>query len=148
MQNMDLLKTDFYAGLTELVEDAFPRECSNCGRLYKSAEEFIEQTEAIRGRSGLTEYPGQEGKSAIYLFRNCVCGSTLMELFRDRRDLSLRGQKVREKFAQLMEILGAFGLDLDEARAELLKLLSGEESQVLNDLGFKVRRKTAFGGAE
>jgi hypothetical protein len=140
MSTKDDLIADFYDGLTEIAKDAFPRECSNCGRIFQTIGDFITQTQTIRGHSGLTEYSDRGGRTAIYLFRNCVCGSTLMEMFRDRRDPTERGARVREKFAQLLEILAAFGLDVQESRRELLRVLHGDESEILNQLGFKIRR--------
>lgn len=73
------------------------------------------------------------------LFRNCSCGSTLMECFNDRRDTSNMGLKRRELFGRLMALLAKKGLPADNARAELLKLIHGEHSQVLEEMGVKFK---------
>ncbi|MCK9987662.1 MAG: hypothetical protein AzoDbin1_04134, partial [Azoarcus sp.] len=42
-----------------------------------------------------------DGQVIVELFRNCVCGSTLMDCFRDRRDTSEAGLRRRARFGEL-----------------------------------------------
>jgi hypothetical protein len=62
-----------------------------------------------------------------------------MECFNDRRDLSKAGLKRRELFGRLMAMLEKKGLPADQARPELLKLIHGEHSRVLEQLGIKFK---------
>lgn len=122
----------FLQGLQALAESAFPKRCANCGRVYQSADDFLSQTRHIAAdKSGLKSSTDDDGKVIVEVFRNCICGSTLMDVFNDRRDLSPKGLARREKFDELLEYLLQQGLDFDTARTELLKVLRGEQSEIL-----------------
>lgn len=78
----------------------FPRKCHNCGRVYQTEIEFLEQTQALRnGRSPFKAFEDDDGRVILEVFRNCVCGSTLMDEFHSRRDNSPEGQRRREAYA-------------------------------------------------
>ena len=80
---------DLFKGLQALAKSDFPKKCSTCGRTFNTAEEFIQQTELIRPEiSGLKQSIDDEGLAIVELFRNCPCGSTLMDAFNNRRDMS------------------------------------------------------------
>lgn len=125
---------DIFAGLRSLVETAFPKSCSTCGRVYKSAEAFAKETDAVNGRSGLKASQDDDGTPLVELFRNCVCGSTLMDAFCDRRDQSETGLTRRTKFGNLLDKLVERGVAPTVARLELLRVLRGETSEVLSEL--------------
>lgn len=121
---------DLFAGLRALAESAFPKYCKNCGRNFESSEQFLRDTQDIRaGQSGLKQSWDDNEIPIVELFRNCPCGSTLMDYFSDRRDLSQANLQRREKFAKLIEQLVAHGWSRDMARTELLKILHGEKSE-------------------
>lgn len=121
-----------YAGLRELAASAFPKHCPACGRSYRDAADYVAQTRRVAGgRSGLKQSLDDDGQVIVELFRNCVCGSTLMDAFRDRRDASEAGQRRRARFAEVVDTLVAQGLERGRARAELLKVLRGEPSAIL-----------------
>ncbi|MCC4114211.1 oxidoreductase [Aromatoleum toluclasticum] len=121
-----------YAGLRELAAGTFPKRCATCGRSYRDADDYIAQTQRVgSGRSGLKQAVDDDGQVIVELFRNCVCGSTLMDCFRDRRDTSEAGLRRRARFGELIEILVAQGLERERAHAELLKVLRGEPSAIL-----------------
>ncbi len=127
---------DRYLGLKSLSDQAFPKRCPRCGRHFESAAAFIRSTQAVRtGSSGLKSARDESDRPMVELFRNCPCGSTLMDRFDDRRDLSDPGLRRRRLFGQLMQLLENRGLETEVARAELLKLLRGEHSAVLASLG-------------
>lgn len=65
-----------------------------------------------------------EGDSYLEVFRNCSCGTTLMELFNSRRDLSFEGIRKREGFSLLLSSLCKSGMEPDVARAFLLEFVS------------------------
>jgi hypothetical protein len=128
-------------GLRELSKTAFPRKCSSCGRVYASLEDFINETRQLEGRSGLIENLGcpEEGDEPIVeLYRNCVCGSTLMEFFSNRRDSSEIGQRRRKIFGQLLNLLIDKGVSAEDARKELLLLFQFKKSQLLEKMGVRL----------
>jgi hypothetical protein len=130
---------DIYNGLQALADRNFPRKCVSCGRVYATVEEFLSQTKGLAHSSGLKSAT-MESTTVIELYRNCPCGSTLLELFGDRRDSSEAGAERRERFGRLLEMLGLqFGLNREEARMELLKILRGQRSPLLEHLGIKPR---------
>jgi hypothetical protein len=80
----------------------FPRQCTNCGRTYQTEAEFLEQTQGMRGgRSSLKEAEDDDGQVIVEVFRNCLCGSTMMDEFHSRRDNSPEGQRRREEYARV-----------------------------------------------
>ncbi len=133
---MDAFNDDsLFKGLKLLAESAFPKHCKNCGRTFGTAEEFLRETRQIsQDRTGLKQSWDDNDATIVEVYRNCPCGSTLMDFFSDRRDYSEAGLQRREKFEKLMEQLIAYGLSRDVARAELLKVLRGEMSEVLEKL--------------
>lgn len=125
----------FYAGLRELAESAFPKRCRNCGRTYQTADEFIAATQPLAPeRSGLKQSLDDDGRAIVELFRNCECGSTLMDCFNDRRDLSEAGLRRRQRFGELVDYLAGQGLPRLTARDELLKVMRGQPSELLGNL--------------
>jgi hypothetical protein len=125
------LDIDLYHGLQALSDLSFPKQCATCGNRFETAEAFISQTESIRKSSGLKEDVDDEDRVIVELFRNCPCGSTLMDEFNNRRDLSETGIKRREKFGELLDRLTHKGFSMKTAREELLKVMRGEGSKLL-----------------
>ena len=123
-----------FAGLTALAKSSFPKRCNTCGRDYPNVDSFIAETEALQGHSGLKAAMDDEGDSMVELFRNCVCGSTLLDFFNDRRDLTDEGARRRANFGEVLGYLEARGIPHHQARLELLKVMQGENSQVLSEL--------------
>ena len=125
-----------YEGLVAFSDGLFPKKCSNCGRVYKTAEDYIKETEPVHRGSGLQSFDySKAGKPVVHLYRNCVCGSTLLTLFNDRRDKSEQGQKYRVMFDELLRKIVSKDIDPKNARLELLKVMRGEESEALAKLG-------------
>lgn len=123
---------ELYAGLEEIAAGAFPKRCAVCGRSYAGVEDYVAQTGRVgSGRSGLKQSLDDEGHVVVELYRNCVCGSTLMDCFNDRRDNSEAGRRRRARFAELIEALVARGFNVGTARTELLKILKGGKSALL-----------------
>jgi hypothetical protein len=129
-----------YEGLQAISDDQFPKTCSTCGRVFSSPADLVaEGTQAPTGHSGLRSGEDDGGQRVVYLFRNCSCGSTLLDSFRDRRDRSPAGLRRRERFGKLIDLLGRSGVRADLARVELLRLLAGERSECLERLGIRIR---------
>lgn len=122
---------NIYKGLQALSNSSFPKKCSTCGIRYETVEDYVSKTESIRKMSGLKESFDDDDKPIVELFRNCVCGSTLMDVFNNRRDLSPSGLKRRKKFDELLNRLVDKGFTAETARDELLKIMRGEGSELL-----------------
>jgi len=126
------IDADLYAGLEEIAASAFPKGCAMCGRKYRDVDDYIAQTQRVgSGRSGLKQSLDDDGRVIVELFRNCVCGSTLMDCFSDRRNNSEIGVRRRARFGELIDNLVAKGLERERARSELLRVLRGEQSAIL-----------------
>ncbi|MES2822887.1 MAG: oxidoreductase [Pseudomonadota bacterium] len=128
--------SDFYANLKDITETTFPKTCSTCGTTYQNSADFLTKTLTVYGgKSGLKGTLDDNDQPIIELYRNCSCGSTLMNFFSDRRDNSEKGNKRREVFARLLLQLEQKGIARAEGRKEILKLLKGEESELLKSYG-------------
>ncbi|MGZ3235955.1 MAG: hypothetical protein ACXU8A_01100 [Burkholderiaceae bacterium] len=140
---MDAFDDDsLFKGLKLLAESAFPKHCKNCGRTFETAEAFLRETQQIsQDRTGLKQSWDDNDVTIVEVYRNCPCGSTLMDFFSDRRDYSEAGLQRREKFEKLIVQLISYGLTRDIARAELIKVLRGQVSEVLDELKSKHRPK-------
>lgn len=124
---------EIFSGLRELGASAFPKRCRGCGREYASAAEFIAATRPMDGEgSGLKQSWDDDGQQIVDLFRNCACGSTLMESFNDRRDLSAAGSERRQHFEGMLGLLVAQGVVRSIACVELRKFLHGQAHGLLD----------------
>lgn len=129
--NDDTLNRRIFDGLRALAEAAFPKHCKNCGRSFFTAEEFLHQTQTIRPDiSGLKQSVDDDDVTIVEVYRNCLCGSTLMDIFSDRRDISGAGQHRRELFDKLPPHLPEKGMERPAARAYLLRILRGQRRGV------------------
>jgi hypothetical protein len=125
---------ELYAGLQALVDSAFPKRCNVCGRVYETADDFIRQTRMVRPEStGLKQALNDDDAVMVELYRNCVCGSTLLDLFSCRRDASSAGEQRRMYFNVMLGKLVETGYSMSVARAELIKVMRGEDSEILHD---------------
>jgi hypothetical protein len=123
---------ELFASLRALAASTFPKRCRNCGRVYASAEEFFAATQPVRAdHTGLKQSLDDAGQPIVEIFRNCACGSTLLEGFHNRRDLSAAGIKRRARFEELLNKLKAAGVDGDTARTELLKMMRGQPNSLI-----------------
>jgi hypothetical protein len=133
METNGAKRDDLFAGLHVLLEATFPKRCQTCGREYADAAEFLAATRQVRpNHTGLKQGLDNDGHPVVDVFRNCACGSTLLESFYNRRDLSPEGVKRRERFDELLAKLVAAGVESGLARAELRKLMRGEPNTVFD----------------
>lgn len=134
----------FYNGLQNLVDSTFPKKCNNCGKIYKTKRNFLAETIPVKDitfedKSGLFELEGGDLATAIGVFRNCKCGTTLMAGFQDRRDGSSVGGNRRDEFKKLLDLLVEHGIKHNIARSELLEVLRGHPSKIIEDILGEVR---------
>jgi hypothetical protein len=122
-----------YQGLKALAEASFPKRCQSCGRVFNDAAEFAAATDRITGgTSGLKQAQDDSGRRIVELFRNCPCGSTLMEPFGDRRADETR----RAHFDSVLTLLETRGFARNEARIALRKIMRGENGALPWDVMF------------
>lgn len=127
MSDEEQLIDELYRGLAALKAEAFPKRCASCGRIYHDSAQFLRETVPVRsGKSGLKRGYDDTDRSLVEVYRNCACGSTMLEFFADRRDTSEQGLRRREIFGQLLERLERAGVDRAVARAELIGGLRGQ----------------------
>lgn len=123
-------KETLFKGLIVLSESSFPKKCPTCNQVYENAQDYVKRTKPIRNVSGLKASEDDDGTPILELFRNCHCGSTLLDFFKDRRD----SPEQRQLFDQLLDQLCAMGIERHQARTELLKVRKGQSSELLNRL--------------
>ncbi len=140
MSEYDDIK-ELYFGLKALSESTFPKKCASCGAIFKNSEEFFAKTIKINKSSGLKQTEDYDGQKIVEVFRNCHCGSTLMDDFCNRRDESEAGIIRREKFEKILVILINKGFSRETARLEILKFMHGKHSSLIN--GMLVKKETA-----
>ncbi len=129
------IHNSYLNGLTSFIESSFPKTCAVCGRTYHTAEEFLTETHNMPGgRSSLKGALEEDGTEIVEVFRNCACGSTLMDEFKSRRDNSETGKKKRQEFDKLLSFLSKQNVPVKIARTEILKLYRGKKSELINTL--------------
>lgn len=122
---------DWFAGLKALSRSDFPKRCRNCGRVFANEADYFQRTEPIRPEiTGLKGAVDNDGP-LVEVFRNCVCGSTLLVCCASRRDDSEAGHSRRRLFEELFDYLGRHGIERVQVRDELLRVASGERSEAL-----------------
>ncbi len=122
-----------FAGLRQLADSAFPKRCAHCGRVYRNSDEFLTATQPVRPDcSGLKQSRDDDDQMIVDLFRNCVCGSTLLESFHNRRNLSKDGIMRRMLFQEMVGKIAAMGYPAETARDELLKFMRGQPNELLS----------------
>lgn len=122
---------NYFNGFTTFIESAFPKNCTVCGKTYQTAEQFLTETQNMpRGRSSLKEALEEDGTAIVEVFRNCRCGSTLMDEFNSRRDNSDTGQQKRAEFNRLLMVLQNQHVPVEIARSEIIKYFKGEKTEI------------------
>jgi hypothetical protein len=135
---MNADERELFEGLQSLSDSAFPKTCKNCGKVYHSPADFFTGSSPINDRTGLKSSLDDDDRSIVEVFRNCECGSTLMDFFEDRRDTTAKGLKRRALFGRMLELLQQRGLTADEARQELIGLMNGRASEKIEALGIRL----------
>jgi hypothetical protein len=117
----DPLNLSLFSGLKALADSSFPRNCPSCGKRYENLEDYIRNTDPAPGhfRADMDD----DGSYLVECYRNCRCGSTMVEFCQDRRDRSEQGLRRRQKFGELMERLTSRGVPQTTARQFLLNVV-------------------------
>ena len=96
--------------LQKHYSNMFPKKCNTCCRIYKTREQYLDETKLLQKTSTIYDEVG------LQEYRNCVCGSTLVLWSQDRRDNTPYGVARRKLF--------------DECLEKLMKLSEESEEQV------------------
>ncbi len=134
MSNDDYPEEEWHTGLRALDNSSFPKKCANCGRVFETALQFFRETVDINNEKGLKPFVADDTTVIIEAFRNCPCGSTLMDNFTDRRDESAAGNARRKRFNRLKQSLIDSGLDADTAHKQVLELFREEQRETVKKL--------------
>jgi hypothetical protein len=122
----------WFDGLKSLNKSDFPKRCACCGRIYQSEEEYFKETSSIRiEKPGIKATQDEVEGLFVELYRNCVCGSTLLAFFSDRRSQTDVGFRRRKLFDELVDYIVRTGVEPGMARIELLRVIHGEQSKML-----------------
>ena len=135
MQNKKESLNELHKLLESFIDKSFPKKCI-CGKIYANLQQFLSQTKETSATGNLLGPDDYEGTTAIELWRNCACGSTIMVVIRNRRDTSKEGVRLRKLFGEFLDELMVTGLEHETARQELLKVLCGKSSEILSKLDF------------
>lgn len=76
--------------------------------------------------SGLKQSFDDNNVAIVEVYRNCLCGSTLMDFFSDRRDRSEPSLRRRQLFERLLPLLQEKGMERAAARDYLLQVVRGQ----------------------
>jgi hypothetical protein len=105
--------------LNTLYAEKFPKKCNSCDRVYHNREEYLAAT-APTGERHVRFEPKVE---KVQEFRNCVCGSTLLIMLPERRDMSEFGHERRAIFDQMVVLLKELkDIDTEEAKIIVRKI--------------------------
>lgn len=119
-----------FKGLAPQKPETFPKTCPKCGIVFQDLEEFIAGTQELPHSTGLKDY--RLGEAIVFLFRNCVCESTLTVACVNRRDLTPDGDRCRKQFEVLVAWLQSKGLDAVQAHERVLTSLRKNISNLEN----------------
>ncbi len=116
--------------LQTLSSGAFPKRCDNCGKDYSGLGQLVAETQTQQG-SGLKQVVDGLGPQ-VEIERICGCGSLLTEVFNDRRCRGEISSQRRILFDRLFCLLTEGGMPNNMAKKELLKVMKGQPSDLLN----------------
>ena len=122
----------FLVGLKSLAAVSSPKNYTNCGWVFPDGESYARMTaKQFAGRRGFKQGRDHWGEVIVELFRNCSCGSALMDSFSDRRNFSPDGMLRCQRFEGLTDTLASWGISHEVARQELLKVMRGGSSHLI-----------------
>jgi hypothetical protein len=87
--------------LKTLYNEKFPKKCNSCGAVFETRESYLEATKPLSDRNVRFD----KFVDKVQEYRNCTCGSTLMIMMPDRRDMTEFGIERRAIFDQLVALI-------------------------------------------
>jgi len=102
----------WHTGLRARLDSSFPKKCTNCGRVFETVGQYFTETSELNDQDkGLKSFVDDDTTVIVEAFRNCTCGSTLMEMFEDDGDtvsVEIARKKAEEEFAKSMMVENPF----------------------------------------
>lgn len=124
LENLAALCEQVEQKLSVLYRDKFPKTCRTCGKVFHTREDYV--LAANSADKHVVQFNAQINK--VQEYRNCVCGSTLMIMVPDRRDMSEFGIERRRLFVQfvdkVVEISGEERSLIEQRIREIFRRLS------------------------
>ncbi|MBF0224233.1 MAG: hypothetical protein HQK76_02145 [Desulfobacterales bacterium] len=121
-----------YRNLKLLSKYAFPKICSDCGKVYENAEKYIDETKSIESSKNI-KMSVDNHITTIELYRKCDCGSVLKDIFTDKKNFIIEDVERLPRFNKMLDKLINTGLKKDVATQELLKLIKGEKNNLFKN---------------
>ncbi|MCB1615455.1 MAG: hypothetical protein KDI30_05520 [Pseudomonadales bacterium] len=109
-----------------LEPDSFPKTCPMCNTVYSDEIDFFERTHSLpHVNSDIRPVEDENADPQVYLeiYRNCNCGTTLMELFHCRREQTASENRKRLLFEILLDAMEAIGHKRKDARDILFEFM-------------------------
>ena len=128
MQNSESRMNELFDGLKLLADSAFPKQCPGCSKVYAGLEQLLQETQPVDSPTGLKQ---PSDVALVALIRRCGCGAVIEEFCDDRRSQDALSIKRRELFERLLGLLLDSGMPETTAKQELLKVMKGENSELL-----------------
>lgn len=140
MVGSDSIWNTIEQALQALSIDSFPKKCEQCDRIYWTHQEYTRDVKNVL-RIGSIKQPihGMETSSHEHetdLYNMCWCGSKLVCYSEDFRTSHVAEERRRNRFGNLLELLVEQGIEANTARRELLKLMNGENSDIVQKKRF------------
>jgi len=129
--------SEFFYKLKTASGFSFPLKCPKCGKDYKTAEEFVQNTLPVENLENVFESYDSNKRRILEVVRACHCGKVILEEFFSRRDSSLEGIERRAEFSHYLHELRGAGMKKEEAHSELLGLVNGQHSYLMDRLGIE-----------
>lgn len=132
------LRQSFVMGLTAFTENSFPKKCESCNKIYVTRKDLLRETGYASDShqdepSTKTNSNTQDLPHDIEMCCNCSCGAKLVCVPIAFRTPFNTERSRREKFGVMLKSLIKHGIEEETARAELITLLSGKPSKLIQD---------------
>lgn len=137
------LRQSFVMGLTAFTENSFPKKCERCSKIYVTRKDLLRETgyasnshqnePSTKANSTKANSKSQDLPHDIEMCCNCSCGAKLVCVPIAFRTPFNTERSRREKFGVMLESLVKHGIEEKTARAELITLLSGKPSKLIQD---------------
>ena len=126
------VNSDTMHQIQQLAYLFFPKYCSSCGKFFVDVEAYKSFTGFSEDYSEQSDGQKTGAPYKICLYDHCVCGKKLSDTFSTKKDLTPAGVKRRSAFGEVMVLLSYAGLQIETARTELLNVMRGKGSVILN----------------
>ena len=128
------IKNEILNGFELLCDSSFPKTCTKCHRVFKTFHDLVEVTYKATGQVGnlktyeakwFSEIVVSKGEDLVLVnYMDCICGSTLCIVGKDRRGESDKAAHYRDLFDKLLTKFEVLGFNRKKAIQFLRKSFS------------------------